>query len=223
MSADLKEKIMILYQTETEAVVYKPAGIATQLSDDIKGYSLESILKNLLGKKNIYFPHRIDRITCGLIMVCFDKNTVAYYNEQIRNGNFSKYYLARVESKTQDPQKLTGTHKNFIKTEHGKSRIVRSGGAPSFLEILSVNPLPDGSGRYNVLIRLITGRTHQIRVMLAGMDIPLAGDKLYNPGSRFNEFFLESSVLEFTDPAGVKRTFSSTYKIVHKKDRKSGL
>jgi len=206
MNSD-REIIQIVYRTEKEAVVYKPAGTAAQLSDDIKGSSLESILKKQLAKEEIYFPHRLDRITRGLLLVCFDRETVAYYNEQMRQKKFEKHYQCLVEPSVTEPEKLTGIHSRFIKTESGRSSIVQSGGKPSFLEIISILPSEAEKGLYKVEIRLITGRTHQIRVMLSDLGIPLSGDHLYNRDSKFKEFYLESVMLKYTDTDGVERCF----------------
>ncbi|MBN2858524.1 MAG: RNA pseudouridine synthase [Candidatus Delongbacteria bacterium] len=206
------EKPEILIQTEREAVVYKPAGIATQLSDDVKGSSLESILKAELGKQEIFFPHRLDRVTRGLLIVAFDKETASYYGEQIKNGRIEKYYICEAENTGSiDITSLVGTHKRFIKTENGRSRIVKSGGKPSFLEIISIDPVHESKERYRVFIRLLTGRTHQIRVMLADMGIPLCGDRMYNPDPKYKDFYLEAAVLRFNDSDGKERLIKSEY------------
>ncbi len=204
---DIAGRIKTIYQTEEEAVVYKPAGMATQLSDDINGSSLESNLKKLLGKENVFFPHRLDRVTCGLLLVCFDRETAAYYSKEMRERKFEKHYSCLSESSITGPDKLVGIHKRYIKTEAGRSRIVQSGGKPSFLEILSIDPDSTRAGLYKVNIRLITGRTHQIRVMLPDLGLPLAGDRIYNPGSKYKEFYLESVMLKFTDTDGVEKMF----------------
>ena len=206
------ERPEILIQTDREAVVYKPAGMATQLSDDVKGSSLESLLKRELGKKDIFFPHRLDRVTRGLLIVAFDKETAAYYSVQIRIGKIEKYYLCESEKVTpEDIKILCGNHKRYIKTEKGKSRIVNSGGKPSFLEIISIDPVPESEDRFKIFIRLITGRTHQIRVMLADMGIPLCGDRLYNPDSKHKIFYLEAAVLKYTDTEGKERFIKSKH------------
>lgn len=206
------ERPEVLIQTEHEAVVYKPAGMATQLSDDVKGSSLESLLKRELGKKDIFFPHRLDRVTRGLLIVTFDKQTAAYYSEQIRIGKIEKYYLCESEKVTpEDIKSLFGTHKRYIKTEKGRSRIVKSGGKPSFLEIISIDPVPESEDRFKIFIRLITGRTHQIRVMLADMGIPLCGERLYNPDPKYKNFYLEAAVIKFTDTEGKERVIKSKH------------
>ena len=112
-----------------------------------------------------------------------------------------------VESDLKDPETLIGIQKRYIKVNDDKSEIVRSGGLPSFLEILAVEPVPENRDCYQVFIRLITGRTHQIRVMLADMGIPLCGDHLYNPESKDKDFYLESIILKFTDPDNIEQRF----------------
>jgi|GEM_PF-1525502 len=201
------EKPKILIQTEKWAVIFKPAGMATQLSDDAKGSSLEAVLKSTLEKEHIFFPHRLDRVTQGLLLVAFDKETVAYFNNEIKYKRFDKYYLAKVETNISDPETLIGIHKRFIKVEDKISRIVKSGGLPSFLEILAIEPAPESPECYHVLVKLLTGRMHQIRVMLAYMGIPLCGDFLYNPDSKGKDFYLESLILSFNDPEGLRKTY----------------
>ncbi|MBU4486490.1 MAG: RNA pseudouridine synthase [Candidatus Delongbacteria bacterium] len=206
MEKELENKIKVLYKTDSEAVVYKPAGIATQLSNDIKGTSLEAVLKKLLHKENIYFPHRLDRITSGLILIAFDPKTVNFYNDEIKSKKFDKYYIARIETKLEYTECLLGTHKRYIKVEGKISRIVKRGGMVSFLDILAIEKTPKHPGCYHVLIRLITGRMHQIRVMLSDIGIPLCGDHLYNPESKSKHFYLESIILSFEDTGKIERT-----------------
>jgi 23S rRNA pseudouridine955/2504/2580 synthase len=206
----LTGRIKILWQTENEAVVFKPAGISVQLSNDVKGSSLESVLKIKLGKDHIYFPHRLDRVTCGLLLICFDKETTAYYGDLIKNGEVSKYYKCLSEkTSTAEISTLTGIHKSYLKTDDKITRCVKSGGKPSFLEILTIEPSKEHEKQFSVSIRLITGRTHQIRAMLADIGLPLSGDTLYNPGSKYKNFYLESFMLKFKDLSGTERIFQT--------------
>jgi len=110
-----KDNIKIFHRSENEIVVFKPAGIATQLSNDIKGSSLENILKKQLGMSKLFFPHRLDRITSGLLLIALNKEAVRYYNKQIRTNNFEKYYMALVENNFGDIKSLIGKHKRYLK------------------------------------------------------------------------------------------------------------
>jgi 23S rRNA-/tRNA-specific pseudouridylate synthase len=71
---------------------------------------------------------------------------------------------------------------------------VRSGGKPSFLTIVHASQAPQAPSRSHVLVRLHTGRFHQIRAMLAHLGAPLAGDALYG-GSSNGPFYLEHVML----------------------------
>ena len=209
------KKIKILHRSENELVVFKPAGIATQLSNDTKGSSLESILMKQLGVKELFFPHRLDRVTSGLLLIALHKEAITFYGEEIKSTHFQKYYVARVENNIENIRSLIGTHKRFLKIEGKTNTIVRSGGKPSFLDILSIEPSLKNKDHYAIFIRLITGRMHQIRIMLADLGIPLCGDHLYNKkaGSKDrlnNNFYLESIILKFKDMDGKDHTIYSS-------------
>ena len=210
-----KTKIKILHRSENELVVFKPTGIATQLSNDIKDSSLENILKKQLKVNNLFFPHRLDRVTSGLLLVALNKEAITFYGEEIKSTHFQKYYIARVENNIKNIRELIGTHKRFLKVQGNTSAIVKSGGKPSFLDILHIQPSLKNKENYDIFIRLITGRMHQIRVMLADLGIPLCGDHLYNKkaGSKNrlnNNFYLESVILKFKDMDGKHHTIYSS-------------
>lgn len=197
-------KIKILHRSKNEIVVFKPAGIATQLSNDIKGSSLEGILKKQLGVNDLFFPHRLDRVTSGLLLIALNKEAIAFYGEEVKSTHFQKYYVALVENNIEDIIGLIGTHKRYLKIDGNISTIVKSGGKPSFLDILEIQPNEKNKNNYNIFIRLITGRMHQIRVMLADLGIPLCDDHLYNKKASStnrlkNNFYLESIILKFKD------------------------
>jgi 23S rRNA-/tRNA-specific pseudouridylate synthase len=199
-----KNKIKILHRSENEIVVFKPAGIASQLSNDTKRTSLESMLMDEHGFKDLFFPHRLDRITSGLLLIALNREAIVFYNELMKSKYFEKYYVARVENNAESIKSLQGTHKRFLKIDGKINTIVKSGGKPSFLDILCVEPSIKHKDKYDVLIRLITGRMHQIRIMLADLNLPLTGDHLYNKKvdskDRLNKnFYLESIILKFVD------------------------
>jgi 23S rRNA-/tRNA-specific pseudouridylate synthase len=76
-----------------------------------------------------------------------------------------------------------------------RSEVVRSGGDPSFLEVLAVEAAPGRPGELHAAIRLETGRFHQIRVMLAALGAPLTSDRTYGdrtPGEPMLEHALLS-------------------------------
>lgn len=198
----------ILAQSADDLVVVKPAGMATDLTRDPRRESLisrirASVPEELRGEPRLV--HRLDRVTRGIVMVTLSRQAAAFYGEQIREGLWEKYYVARIPAPRPERfphhKELHGKHKAYIKEGETRATLVRSGGKPSFMEILTIGPAPNHPNQAHVLIRLLTGRLHQIRVMMAGLDLPLIGDELYGGGSpaATGPIYLEHIALFYVD------------------------
>ena len=191
-------QLRIVYETSDELVVYKPRGMACEKRVETAGDSLLSILTGALNQQ-VFLPHRLDAITCGLVLAARSKEAVAFHNRQIANHHWQKYYLARVRwEKGLSADRFIGRHKAFLKRKGTRAMVVTSGGAPSFLEILAIDDINGVPDERHVLIRLLTGRYHQIRVMFQSMGIPLTGDPLYSSRQESTErFYLEHAAMGF--------------------------
>ncbi|MEM7247295.1 MAG: RNA pseudouridine synthase [Acidobacteriota bacterium] len=187
----------VLFATTRELVVQKPAGLASELSDDRKGASVVEWVRRRLDWPEARLPHRLDRITRGLLLVARDAAAAAWHGERIREGEWEKLYLARIASPTTaaDREHLLGEQRAYLKRKGRRAEVVRSGGKPSFLTVLDVQPAPEHDGCSHVLLRLKTGRFHQVRVMLSALGHPLVGDELY--GGVVGEPYLEHLRLRF--------------------------
>jgi len=187
--------VRILTQTENDLVVVKPAGIATELTSDPRRVSLISRIRAAAPEGvTPRLVHRLDRVTRGVMIVSLTREAAAFYGDQIREGIWEKYYLARIAT----PPKATagdllGKHKAYIKEGPKHAEVVRAGGKVSLLDILAIEPAPGRPGHSHALIRLHTGRLHQVRVMLAALGSPLIGDDLY--GGPPGEIYLEHIAL----------------------------
>lgn len=195
----------VLDETPHEIVVVKPAGMASELTSDPKGVSLLSRLRRACPPQlEPKLPHRLDRVTRGVMLVALTPEAIAFYGEQIRCGAWDKYYLARIHAPRDRPiEALLGQHRAYLKRVRHRATIVRSGGKPSFLEILAAHPAPGLPGQAHVLVKLLTGRFHQVRVMLQGLGVPLVGDAFYGAGAPsqrgWGDFYLEHIVLKYVD------------------------
>jgi len=160
-------------------IMHKPAGMATSLRADTR---CESLIEQVrLSFPDAELPHRIDRVTAGLVVVAANKDDLRFHNDAIAAREWRKLYLARLLGSVADidDKKLLGTHKAYIKEGKGNMRaasIVRSGGKPSSLEVVHVARGPE-KGTLDAVIELHTGRYHQIRVMMANLGVPLAGTR----------------------------------------------
>lgn len=202
----------ILRENDADAVVVKPAGVASELTRDPRNESLLSRLRlSVPAGVSPRLVHRLDRVTRGVMVVAFTKEAAAFHGEQIKAGTWDKFYLARIPTPkpgTAAAQRLVGKHKAYISEEADRAKLVRSGGKPSFLEVLACDAAPGHAGQSHVLIRLLTGRLHQIRVMLAGLGLPLIGDTIYGGAGLARDFYLEHAALWHRDASNGERVLA---------------
>jgi len=173
----------------------------TELTSDPRGVSLISGIRGMAPPgASPKLPHRLDRVTRGLVLVTLTDEAIAFHNERLRAGDWTKLYLARCHAPAEGPAgDLLGIHKAYLKRERHRARVVHSGGKPSFLEVLAIAPAPDREGEIHVLIRLMTGRFHQIRAMLANLGMPLVGDRFYGGEGTWDDLYLEHLALRYVE------------------------
>ncbi|MCK5585969.1 hypothetical protein KAJ02_07845 [Candidatus Bipolaricaulota bacterium] len=197
-----KLNLPILLETAHEMAVVKPAGMATELSRDPKGTALLSRVKAVVpAEGQPKLPHRLDRVTRGIVIVALTKEAIVHHNQQIQERAWDKIYLARcLAPADRELGTLLGQHKLHLRAQGGRARVVHSGGQQALTEILDVAAAPDTDGEIHVLIRLPTGRFHQIRATLAHLGVPLVDDWIYgtSPGRGKERFYLEHIALRFT-------------------------
>lgn len=136
--------------------------------------------------------HRLDKDTSGVMVVA--KSDLAYVElvRAFKNREVEKTYLAIVEGS------LENSHTVCLPVgrdaRHPLRMAVKAGGRNAVTEII---PLAQRDGFSLLFVKPRTGRTHQIRVHLSALGIPIAGDTLYG-SRRGREFFARHALHAFT-------------------------
>jgi 23S rRNA-/tRNA-specific pseudouridylate synthase len=188
----MTHELQLIEASPHELVVWKPPGLVSELPRDPQADSLVNRLR-AQGFDDLRLVHRLDSPACGLMIVARSAEAAAHYSAEIAARRWVKLYVAEVARDVAAAQSLLGKHKAYLSTEGRRAIVVRAGGKPSFLTVLHAAGAPNAPRRSHVLVQLHTGRFHQIRVMLAAVGAPLAGDTLY--GGPPGKIYLEQVVL----------------------------
>ena len=186
----------IVYRDRELLVCIKPAGV---LSTDEPG-GLPGLLRLELGdeRAEVRTVHRLDRVVGGLMVLARSAASASELSRQIREGSFEKEYLAVVHGETEDAARL---HDWMTRDKARKMSFVVEGPAPNAQEaILDYATLGRAEGLSLVRVRLLTGRTHQIRCQFAARGLPLVGERKYSTREDPCPLALWSCHLGFTHP-----------------------
>ncbi|MGO9506257.1 MAG: pseudouridine synthase [Mycobacterium sp.] len=204
--------VPVLYQDTNIVVADKPHFLATMPRGRHVAQTALVRLRRELGLPELSPAHRLDRLTAGVLLFTTRREVRGAYQTLFARGLVHKTYLARA-----------AVHPDLVLPRVVRSRIVKRRGhlqaiceqgapnAETLVELLA----PDGL--YRLTPR--TGRTHQLRVHMASLGIPIIGDPLYpnvisdeagDPGDFSAPLRLLAQRIEFEDPlTGLRREFTS--------------
>lgn len=208
------KQIPILYEDDTVIVCVKPQGVPSQ-ADHTKDEDVVNYFKSLLYDRDrmdeepyLAIIHRLDRPVGGIMVLAKNQQAAADLSDQVQDGTMVKFYQAIVTGELPDE---CGTLTDYL-LKDGKTnttRIVPKGtkGAKQAVldyEVLDVFETDEGILSY-ILIQLLTGRHHQIRVQLANQGAGIWGDTKYNPKFQkvkrsYRQIGLYATRLEFEHP-----------------------
>ncbi|MEU8896792.1 RluA family pseudouridine synthase [Nocardia sp. NPDC048505] len=206
-------EITVVHRDEDLLVVDKPHFLATiPRGQHIRQTALVR-LRHDLDLPDLIPAHRLDRVTAGLILFVINPARRGAYQTMFHRRSVRKEYEAIAPY---DPAlELPRTVRSRIIKEKQVLAAQEVPGEPNAETVVELLEQRDGLGRYR--LRPHTGRTHQLRLHMNGLGIPILGDDFYpvltdKPVHDFTRpLQLLAAALEFTDPvSGEPRRFETT-------------
>jgi len=205
--------IPVLYQDEDIVVVDKPHFLATMPRGRHVAQTALVRMRRELGLPELSPAHRLDRLTAGVLLFTARRELRGAYQTMFARGAVHKTYVARAAANPHVT--LPRVVQSRIIKRRGHLQAVEEPGEPN-AETLVESMSPDGL--YRLTPR--TGRTHQLRVHMASLGMPIYGDPLYPnvisvPDDDFSQpLRLLAQRIEFQDPvSGALRRFVSSRRL----------
>jgi len=167
----------VIYEDPALLVIDKPAGVAVHGGSGVSYGAIESLRAARPQAKLLELAHRLDRDTSGLLIVCKKRSALTELHRQLRDGEVEKVYTAIVQGAPAAASFELADPLHKYVTASGERRVsVREGGMAARTQVWVLKR----GAQFSVLeVRLLTGRTHQIRVHLAHAGHPVLGDDKY--------------------------------------------
>ncbi len=176
----------IVYEDDDLLVVNKPKGMVVHPAPgNYSGTLVNALmyhcgdhLSGINGELRPGIVHRIDKNTSGLLAVAKSDIAHAGLSEQIKAHSFTREYLAICYGNLKEDERTIDAPIGRHKIDRKRMCVTQQGSKPA---VTHIKVLERYTGFTYVLCRLETGRTHQIRVHMAYIGHPLAGDDVYGP------------------------------------------
>ncbi len=215
---DLKN-IEVIFENDNYIIVNKPAGIVVHPDEVNKDNSLVDWLVQKYPEikdvgDDVQRPgivHRLDKDVSGLLVIARNDEMFKYLKKQFKKRKINKRYIALVHNKM---EQNSGKIKTAIKRSKRKGIFIAcSEKVSDAKEALTLYEVKQKFINFTLLkVKILTGRTHQIRVHLASIGHPIVGDKLYithdvkvkNKFINLGRLWLQAIELSFKDLDGRK-------------------
>ena len=186
-------ELEILYEDDDILIIDKPKGLTVNSKGQISvANGIAAYFEEHGIKRKVRFLNRLDRDTTGILVIAKSAIAQGVYQKQIEDGRFEKWYEATVEGALSGEETL---ELPMMKKEGGIEYIVDPKGKMTKTFYKAVN---SSNGNTRIHVKLLTGKTHQIRVAMAHKGHPLLGDVLYGGVAMEDSFSLRAYEVGFT-------------------------
>ena len=185
----------IIIEHQDFYLINKPSGIGMHTENQHNQLGIIVQLQQLLSTSSPLFPvHRLDKDTSGLLLVARNKSAAAALGELFSQRQIEKYYLALAGNKPKKKQGLI--QGDMAKSRNGNYKLLRSNENPARSYFLSYSCGTDIAKARLYLLKPETGRTHQLRVAMKSIGVPIWGDTRYG-GEPAARLMLHAYALRF--------------------------
>ena len=173
-------------------IISKSAGVDFHSQQQQAG--LVPVVEQSLQLGKLYPVHRLDKITSGLIILARNAVAAEQINEQFRLQRVEKFYLALSDRKPSKKQGLVCG--DMVKSRRGSWKLLADQTNPARTRFFSFSLQP---GIRFFVLKPLTGRTHQLRVMMKSLGAPILGDERYSSGGsdEVDRGYLHAYVVKF--------------------------
>jgi len=192
----------VLYEDDALLVIDKPAGTAVHGGSGISRGVIEQLRLERPDARYLELVHRLDRETSGVLMLAKRRSALIDLHRQLREGRVRKLYAALVNGQWGEAKRSVKLPLNRHILASGERRVSVASDGMAAHTVFRLRR--NWSGFSLVEAELKTGRTHQIRVHLAHLGYPVAGD------DKYGDFTLNKQLAR----RGLKRMFLHAFKAV---------
>ncbi len=211
----------LLHEDESLLAIDKPAGVAVHGGSGVSFGVIEQLRTARPDARFLELVHRLDRETSGILLVARKRSALTALQDQFRERETGKTYLALVEGDWPNAKKVLDAPlaKYLLPDGERRVRVVAKDHpdamrAITLVRVLARFSLPGDAQPMSLLaVTIKTGRTHQIRVHLASTGHAIAGDDKYGDFERnralqkvgLRRMFLHAWRLQFNHPGDGRR------------------
>jgi len=195
-------KADVIYEDDVLLAINKPSGVAVHGGSGISHGIVELLRLERSDARFLELVHRLDRDTSGVLLLAKRRSALTALHRQLREGAVQKRYYVLVKGRWRDDKRSVRLPLQKYVLASGERRVaVKDDGTHAH----TVFRLQRNWQGYSLLeAELKTGRTHQIRVHLAHLGFPIAGD------DKYGDFALNKQLARH----GLKHMFLHAHKVV---------